>query len=489
MKKNTKQNLWIGTEDLTRDPQFMEQAGNEFKDTPLFEMLGEEKAGESLRSNRRDFLKFLGFGLGAATIAAGCDIPVKRAIPYVIKPEEIVPGVATYYASTIVRGGDYVPAIVKTREGRPIKIEGNASSKVTNGGTTARAQAEILNLYNINRLKAPMVKSGDQFTPVEWQEMDEQITGILKNAKGIRLVSGTNMSPTSNKVINQFKSTIRDVELIQYDPVSASALLKANELSFGQRAVPELRFDKARVIVSFNADFLGSWISPVEYAAGYVKNRRIEQLEGARMSRHIQVESHMSLTGSNADNRIMVKPSEQGAAIVKLYNELAKMAGAPTVKNLPLNDKANEALKKVASELLAAKGESLVVCGNNDVAQQLIVNKINDLLGNINKTIDFTHALNMRQGDESGLLKLIGDCEQGKVNAVIFMETNPLYDFSGQEALRKALEKVEHKIAISFSLDETATECNYLAPNHHLLESWGDVNPKRGSQEDAGCGK
>jgi MoCo/4Fe-4S cofactor protein with predicted Tat translocation signal len=481
MKKKTTNNVWIGTEDLTRNPDFLEQAGNEFKDTPLFEMLGQEEAGEKMKSNRRDFLKFLGFGLGAATIAAGCDIPVKRAIPYVVKPEEIVPGVATYYASTIVKGGDFCPVLVKTREGRPIKIEGNPSSTVTNGGTSARAQAEVLNLYNTGRLKNPMKRKGESFEKMgSWETLDGEIKAALGKGKGIRLVSGTNISPTSKKVLADFSAAYPDVKIVQYDPVSSSALLKANEESFGQRAIPDYRFDLAEVIVSFNADFLGTWISPTEYMSRYIAGRKIKDVKSVKMSRHIQVESHMSLTGSNADNRILVKPSEQGAAVVKLYNEVAKLTGAPTVKNLPLNDKANDALKKVAKELVSAQGKSLIVCGNNHVGQQIISNRINDLLGNLNKTIDFSTANNLREGDETAMFGLVDEMKSGNVGTVIFLDVNPVYDFVGSAGLKEALDKVETKIALAYAMDETAVVCDYVVPQHHVLESWGDANPKAG---------
>jgi len=480
MKKNNTNNVWIGAKDLSQDPQFMETAGSEFKDSPLFELLGEEKVGENLKSNRRDFLKFLGFGLGAATIAAGCDIPVKRAIPYVIKPEEIVPGVATYYASSIVRGGDYCAALIKTREGRPIKVEGNPSSKVTNGGTTARAQAEVLNLYNTNRIKAPLRKDENSFKALSWEELDIVVKEKLNTGKAIRIVAGTNMSTTSKKLLDEFVVTYPNAKVVKYDPISSAALLAANEMNFGLKAIPDYRFDLADVIVSFNADFLGSWISPIEYSGKYASKRTINKIEGATMSRHIQVESHMSLTGSNADNRIMVKPSEQGAAIVKLYNEVAKLTGATTIKNMPINDKANNALKLIAKELMASKGKSLVICGNNTVEEQVIINKINDLLGNINNTIDFTHSINSRQGDERGMALLTKEMNQGSVDTVLFLDVNPLYDYVDAAGFITGLEKVPVRISTAYTLDETAAACDFIAPNHHMMESWGDVNPKRG---------
>ena len=481
MKKNNKiDKLWIGKKDLKADPQFMTEAVNEFKEVPPTEQqVAEMESKGLLSSNRRDFLKVLGFGLGAATIAS-CDIPVKKAIPYVVKPEQIVPGVPTYYASSYVKGGDYCSIVVKTREGRPIKIEGNKLSKITSGGTSARVQADVLNLYNNYRLRGPKVKKGDKFEKTTWKELDAAILSGLNDNSNIRLVTNTVLSPTKKKVFEDFAAKYPNTKVVTYDPVSSAAILIANEKSFGRKEIPNYKFDKADVIVSFNADFLGTWISPVEYSKQYAKNRKIHDVEHPKMSRHIQVESFMSLTGSNADNRILVKPSEQGAAIVYLYNELAKKSGDTKLTNLDLNEKAKKALSLLAKELFQAKGKSLVVCGNNNVGEQVIVNKINDILGNIGNTVDFTEASFQRQGDEREMNDLVKEMAAGKVDAVFFLEANPLYDYHGKAKLKEALAKVKTKVSLGYSLDDTGVECNYLAPVHHGLESWGDAMPKRG---------
>lgn len=150
MKMN-ESTIWIGEEDLVRNPDFIAANNSELNPVSLESILEDEKSG-MVESNRRDFLKLLGFGIGAATLAS-CEIPVKKAIPYVIKPDTIVPGIANYYASSYVNGGDYCSILVKTREGRPIKIEGNALSSITKGGTNARVQAAVLSLYDYNRIK------------------------------------------------------------------------------------------------------------------------------------------------------------------------------------------------------------------------------------------------------------------------------------------------------------------------------------------------
>lgn len=262
----------------------------------------------------------MGFGLGAATIAAGCDIPVKKAMPYVTKPDAIVPGIANYYASTFVHGGDVASILVKTREGRPIKIEANDLAPSNYGKTSARAQASVLSLYDTNRFATPLKKSGNGFQATSWADLDKEVKAKLAAASSIRVLTNSIASPTAQRAMADFMAKYPSAKAVAIDAVSYSAVLDANMANFGKRAIPTYKFNEADVVVSFNADFLGSWISPEKFAADYVQKRVVKDVNAPAMSRHYQVESHMSLTGSNADNRILVKPSEQGAAIAFLYN-------------------------------------------------------------------------------------------------------------------------------------------------------------------------
>lgn len=460
--------IWVSTEDLSREESFMQTAEREFSVENI------DQTDGNWQTNRRDFLKLMGFGLGAATIAASCEIPVKKAIPYVTKPDEIVPGVANYYASSFVNGGDYCAVLVKTREGRPIKIEGNTLSSVTHGGTSARAQASVLSLYDNRRIhSAGAIKDG-QVEKMEWAAFDREVKAKLGAGGNIRIIANTMMSPTGKKALANFLSKYPTASVVTYDPVSSAALLAANEQCFGTAIVPNYKFDAAEVIVSFGADFLGTWISPVEYARAYAKNRRVAGKKGAKMSRHYQVESHMSLTGSNADNRVQVRPSEMGAAVVALYNELSGNSGGPK-----LNDKAAGAIRKIAHELQNAKGRSLVVCDSNNLAEQIIVNKINDLLGNINTTIEFGNASYQRQGDDRKMEALINEMNGGQVAVAIVWGANPAYDYPGDK-FKSAFAKVGTRITLNTVLDETSLLCSHAAPTHHILESWGDAEPKRG---------
>ena len=332
MKQN--EDIWISAEDLTGDETLIKESKREFFNLPVLNDLADEKtvSEHSANTNRRDFLKYLGFSLGAATVAAACETPIRKAIPYVVKPEAIVPGVATYYASSFVRGGDFCPILVKTREGRPIKIEGNSMAARMGGGTTARVQASVLDLYDVGRIRKPSLKDADGIISDQtWSEMDTAITEELAGAKAIRIVTHTNISPVFKASVKSFQAKYPNTKLVTYDPVSSSAALLAHELAFGVRELPGYQFDRASLIINFGADFLGTWLSPATFAAQFASRRKIKGDEANDMSRLVQFESNMSYTGSNADHRVLIKPSEQGLAIAKLHNAIARKVGAPII--------------------------------------------------------------------------------------------------------------------------------------------------------------
>ncbi len=467
--KKANNNIWVGQKDLSRDEQFMVEAQQELS---LEQTMTSDSANEKLKSNRRDFLRFLGFGLGAATIAAGCETPVKRAIPYVVKPDSIVPGVATYYATSYVDGCDFASILVKTREGRPIKIEGNDMAPGGFGGTSARVQAAVLSLYDTNRLKAPLMKSEGKYSETNWEDLDKRVKASLKSSSNVRILTQSIISPTAMKAVGEFAEKYPSTKVVSLDAVSMSGLLDANEANFGKRAMPSYHFDKAEVIVSFNADFLGTWGNSTHYSVGYVKNRKVDA-NNPKMSRHFQVESHMSLTGSNADNRILVKPSEQGLAIAFLYNNI--VGGGPSTSGL--NAKAQSDLTKVATQLKAASGKSIVVSGSNNVSEQLMVNAINNALSNYGSTMDMNNAVHIKQGNDTAFDNLVNEMNSGQVDCLIINDINPSYFSPMAEKFNAALSKVKTKVAFGMTLDETNNQADYIALTPHFLESWGDAMP------------
>ena len=277
---------WKGLEELNNEPEFVEKNKHEFAEPlPIEELLS--GAGLMAKTPRRDFLKALGFGVGAVTLAACQKVPVHKSIPYLIKPEEVTPGVSNYYVSTY----DGHAILVKTREGRPIKIEGNPNDLLSKGGLSAQAQASVLDLYDYNRISVPTL-DGD---PSSWNEIDAFVKrelGVIKaGGKRIRIVSSSVNSPSTLAVIADFVTQFPNTKHINYDAVSYTGIIQANQNSFGKAVLPHYNFDKADVIVSFGADFLGTWISPVEFTNQWVQNRNNKSLQNKKMSRHIQFET------------------------------------------------------------------------------------------------------------------------------------------------------------------------------------------------------
>jgi len=471
MESNKK--YWKGLEEYNNTPDFVKNNKNEFAEPiPIEDVLNE--AGLSTVTPRRDFLKALGFGLGAVTLAACQSAPVHKSIPYLVKPEEVTPGIPNYYTSSF--NGQSV--LVKTREGRPIKIEPNPNAGVFNCGTDARAQASVLDLYDVSKLKAPVLKNEES----TWAKVDQFVKAELSKAqasgKKIRIISSTVNSPSTNAVIAGFIAKYPAAKLVQYDAVSYTGIIQANQNSFGKAVLPKYNFDKADLIVSFGADFLGTWISGEEFTAQYVSNRNYKSLENKKMSRHIQFESGMSLTGTNADTRVPVKLSEEGPALIALYNAITGQALPGGT--LPNNATADKVIKLVAKELLQAKGKALVVCGSNDVSTQILVNAINAAIGSYGTTIDLDNPCHLYAGNDAEFNGLVAEMSRGEVGAVLFLNSNPAYDFMNAKAFTEALAKVPTKISFADRADETASLCDAIAINHNYLESWGDANAYEG---------
>ncbi len=461
---DTKKTYWKGLQELKNDPAFVKHADKEFVDLSV---------EADPRHTRRDFLKMMGFSVAAASLAA-CEAPIRKAIPFVNKPVDADPSIPNYYASTYSNGGDYCSIVVKTREGRPIKIEGNKLSKVTQGGTSAQVEASVMSLYDNYRLRGPKIGSDN----ASWEDVDKQITAklgeIAASGGQIRIVSNTILSPSTKAVIERFKSKYPTTSHVQYDQVSYYGIKKANEASFGKAFVPSYDFSKAKLIVSVDADFLGTWLSPIEFTKQYSTNRKISEKK-RDMSRHYQFEANLTLTGANADYRTMIRPSQHGLVIAQLYNLIAAKAGTASV-SASIDKVAN--LNKAADELWANRGNSLVVSGSNDKDVQLLVNGINDMLGNYGSTVITHNAVNFRQGDDEAMASFIAEVESKNVAGVIFYNCNPVYDHPMGAKLGAALKDLPLSVSTSYTEDETSSMAGYKAPDHHYLESWNDFEPK-----------
>ncbi|MEZ5053984.1 MAG: TAT-variant-translocated molybdopterin oxidoreductase [Chitinophagales bacterium] len=459
---------WTSLGELYETPQYKEQAAKEFNTV-------EETEADDNGTSRRDFLKVMGFSVSAAAIASACKIPTHKAIPYTIdlrkQVPEVMPGVADYFASTFTDGSDFVNVLVKTREGRPIKLEPNTESPF--GGATAHSEASVLSLYDTNRLAVPTNKNKKS----TWKSVDAEIISKLNTiaASGgkIALVTGTVTSVITKKAIEKFVAKYPTTNVVAYDAVSYYAVRKANQISLGASVIPMIHYDKADVSVGFNADFIGTGVAALSNSQKYVANR-VPSKENPKMSRHHQFQSNVTITGANADYRYPITPSEEKQALINLFAEIGGSISG--VKPLSGKD-ANDGIKKVGKELLAAKGKSVVVSDSNDLEIQLLVNAINGTLGNYGTVIDTANAYNFKSGNDEALATLATDLKAGSYKAVIFLNSNPVYNTIYSDIFKDAIKKAELSISTADRTDETAQFCQYVCPDSNYLESWDIISP------------
>ena len=460
---------WKSELELSNDSSTVDNLkNNEFvNELPIDAFESNESGIENSSTNRRDFLKYLGFSTAAATLAS-CEGPVNRSIPYVVQPEQIIPGISNFYATSISDGFDFANVLVKTREGRPIKIEIN---KLSDDNTpNARVQASVLSMYDSSRLQGPTLDGQD----ISWDQFNlnvkAQLDAMKASNKRVVLLTQTFASPTTESIIKNFTKKYPNVEHIIYDAISDSKALDAFELSFGVRALPTYDFDKAQVIVSLAADFLGDWQGG-GFSKGYAKNR---VPKNGKMSKHYQIEANMSLSGANADVRIPLKPSTQIKALLKIYENIS---GENT--GIVLEDKLDSNLKIISDSLIDAGNSGVFITGIDDVNAQLIALKINML---IKSRVLNTSKLNLtRQGNDNKVSSFVNDLIDKKVDGLIMAGVNPSYTMPDSKKFNDALKSIDFTVSFSMNNNETAKLSKWVAATPHYLESWGDVEIKSGN--------
>lgn len=458
---------WLGLEELNQTKAQKQKKSEEF---PTLLPMEDSMEIMDATTPRRDFLKYLGFSTAAAVAAASCDIPMRKAYTWANKPSGITPGVPIHYATTFVDGGEAIPVIVKTREGRPIKIEGNPDSKMTEGATSARVQGAIISLYDNNRAKQPML-NGKMAN--SWETIDQEFNAAMSKAAGkpIYIISSTINSPSILGAITAFKSKNPTVQHVMYDAVSYSGLLDAAASATGKRAIPLYQFDKAKTIVSIGADFLGTWLNPTAFAKAYSKGRKIAT-ENASMSKHYQIEGLMTISGGAADVRTTCRPSEYGKAAIALLNAVNGSAPNTGSKNL------DKTIADAAKDLKAGGG--LVISGSNDVNVQQVVFAINGAIGAMGNTVNTATSELSKQGDDKAMNAFVTQLLGGGVGGAIFYDCNPVYEHPQGDKIATAIKGLSLSVSCSDRADETANYCKILAPVSHWLESWGDAEPRTG---------
>jgi molybdopterin-containing oxidoreductase family iron-sulfur binding subunit len=430
--------------------------------------------------SRRDFLRIAGFAALGASLAGCQRAPVQHALSYVNQPGDFVPGRSYSYASTCGGCSAGCGLLATTRDGRPIKLEGNPEHPLARGGLCAVGQASLLGLYDSLRLEHPRQNGRDS----EWLAIDTELRArlddIRKQGGAVRFLTGSQLGPTTRVLIQKFLGTFADARHVVYDPSSSSAIRAAHARTHGVRVLPHYRLDKADTIVSFDADFLGRWISPVEFAAAYRAGRTLDDA-APRMSYHAHFESRLSLTGSKADERFRIAPGEIGSIVSGLASLLAKKAGVAVPEGA--TDEASidaGVLDRLAERLWHDRGRSLILCDSQDVDVQVLCNFLNHILGNYGTTVDVAQPSLQQRGDDGELQTLLRELHDGKVSALFTYQCNPVYDLPNGESLAGDLKRRPLLVSFAERLDETAGLAHFVCPVPHYLESWDDAEPVAG---------
>ena len=435
--------------------------------------------------SRRRFLEAAGFVFTLAAVPGCSPTPTEIALPMVDPPEGMIPGRTKTYATTCNGCPAGCGILASVRDGRPLKMEGMPEHPISKGGLCAIGQALPLGLYDSHRLQHPLQK-GEK---TDWNTVDEAVIKSLKQVssenRAIRLVTPTITSPTLKAAIDQFLKQFTDAKQITFDAMSSSAILDAHEKTHGVRLLPHYRFDLAKTIVSFGADFLGTWISPVEFTADW-KTRRIPDRKHPEMSVHVQLEGRMSLTGSNADQRYRLAPDQFGTVLSQLHALLVSESSSKSESESksesdsepsPIPEKE---LHRIVERLQSSKGESLVLCDSQDENVQMLVNAINHHLGNYGKTLDIEHPSQQRQGNDQDVQSLLDDIREGNVGTLLVAGTDFTHNLPLDDELKTALENISLVISFNEREDDFSSQADYVCPDHHPLESWSDAEPRLG---------
>lgn len=485
---------WLSLEQWSGDPEFLKLAEEEFQSSPLREGSEKEEGWA-----RREFMKLMGASLALATTSC-IRRPIQKIVPYNQMPEEVTLGVGNFYTSTVNDGLETIGVLVKTREGRPIKIEGNPKHSINKGGTSARAQASILGLYDPDRLRGPQKnlfnekRTNKDTIDLKWEVLDASVVEQLKKGS-VAMLTGAVESPATRNLIEEFNKAFK-VSAKVFNPVSYDDVSAGQKAAYGEEVIPQYHFNKAKMIVSVDADFLGTWLTPVQFTKQFSMARK----DIKNMSRLVSFDSSYSLTGANADIRQKIKPSQQIDVVLGLAYEIivakghSTYAGNSTVKNLlsaysgvAAKLGMEEALfKKIAEDLWENKGNSIVVAGGlaaqteHAKSLQIAVNFLNSALENDGKTVDGKNVVHNWTNSNGDVPSLIKEMNDGKVKTLIVYKTNPIYALPSSLGFKEALKKVEMVIYIGTHMDEMGNFAHIVATDNHAFESWSDSEIAKG---------
>lgn len=480
-------NYWRSFEDLCRNPKVVEASHHEFKEGVTADFDPEQLSPIS----RRKFIALL--GASAALAGAGCsDYPNKgEIIPYNKKPEEVTLGKPNYYASTTTACSNTCGVLVKTREGRPIKVEGNPDHPINKGKVCLKCQAEILNLYDPERLTDPLQKDSlGNFEKINWKKADDAVLAALTFAgdKEIAIIAQSINSPTTLKVLKEFVAKFPSTKIYSYELFHEEVKNYAWQKCYGNGTFPLIKWDEAKIIVALESDFLGSEGNRVENSALFVQGRNVDN--ATNFNRLHVVEGNLSLTGMNADYRIPLRPHAQFDFVMSLIDEVGRKLGKQISfsNSFSIGDfskKYGLELKKLdilVSDLINNAGKSIVHAGTTLPEEvHIAVNYLNELLGN--KALYRTDSANMSFfpfTEKNEWENLISKMNSGQVDVVIHFNSNPVFHLADDFGYEQALSKVSTVISLTEKENESSQYAHYVLPINHDFESWGDYKTRTG---------
>jgi len=456
----TGQAFWRTLDELADDPSFVERLHNEFPS---------EVEAITDPTTRRSFMKLMGASLALAGVTACTTQPEEKIVPYVRQPEELVPGKPMYYATAMTLGGVATGLLVESHEGRPTKIEGNPQHPSSLGAADVFAQASILNIYDPDRARA-LTNAGET---TSWAAFLAAMKAVMAaqmplQGAGLRILSETVGSPTLGAQIKDLMARLPQARWHQWEPVGRNNARLGSKLAFGEFVEARYDIEKADVIVSLDADFLGSGPGGLAYARQFASRRRPEEAE--KMNRMYVLETMPTSTGSRADHRLALKPSEIGAAA------RAIAAGVGVGSAAAAGADVQKWATAIAKDLQAHRGTSLVVAGaSQPAAVHALAHAMNQALGNVGQTVVYTQTVDAEPVDHVDSLKtLVADMNAGKVDLLLILGGNPVYNAPADLNFSQALDKVGTRIYLAQFLDETAERCQWQIPEAHFLESWSD---------------
>lgn len=448
--------------------------------------------------NRRDFLKVVGWG-GTAVALSGCGYTSiedgrETVTSYVTPPNYEIPSISTYFNTTCAQCDAGCNIMLRVREGRALKAEGNANSPINRGKMCGLGQSGVQAHYNPDRVRTPLLKG----QAIAWDKAMEEINSRLSGVKGeeVAVVTG-GMSGHTLALLGKYMDALGSRNHFSYEAVSPAVVRAASKKAYGM-SMPRYRIDKARVVVSFGADFLGAWVSPVYFSQLYAQFRKGSRPEGRGVL--VQIEPKMTLTGANADRWIGIRPGTEGILALGLINalgisgvkvpaDIAAVAKDYSAERVGVDTGVSfDQINKLAA-LLKERTPSLVLAGDaaegyaHGSQNAAAIAMLNQVLGNIGKTIETAASAPFPQlapvvGNRSALTALNDGLAAGKYKVVFSYAANPVYSAPAALKFKDNYNKAAFKVAFAQYLDETAMAADLVLPLDSAMEDWATVVPE-----------